>query len=682
MPQDAESLVLAASRSPAVAAARWLVRRASRFFHSVLEWTQSDANLFVGLLLLNAVVRPYSGLIHDAQLYAFQIMDRVEGGKYADDLYLLHGSQDAYSIFSHIVSPLAGWLGLETTFFLCYLITIAALLYAFQRFVLKLVQPRSVAVIALLFLAVAPVSFAGVDVFHVNETFLTARLVAEALVLFGLERLLCGRYAVSLAFILVALLFHPIMAFSGLLTWVGCLSLHYLSRRQLAVVVLALTAGGLILVSFPALGICLLGHMDPVWREAALGNSSIARPQVWEWNDHARILMAFVIAGIAGWHLPRQSAERRLTVVIELVAAAGMLGALLATYLPYAILFQGQPYRALWLLQLVQYPLGAWLIATRWNRGGMVNQLLLLSLAVCLVMDESADWGKCLTIALGTLCVLKLASVRWSPRWLIGSFLSGILAIQLGWAAISIVTWTRHSSQLSEFVEPQLWWYVAFGLLGPLLTIVATIVVLAGLIRLFGRRCRAALVTACLLVQTVAYFIPHSRLYQRLDMQPLRELQFVKDFFKTHYSEGSGVPTIHWPALNPKRIWFDLRAKSYFSWVQMAGAMFNRDTALEGHRRAQLVARFDLEALRTQLVFSAPWVRAGIGATYEAEAALPPPTLADLHRLCLEEPLDYAVLRHRFDGLYAATDGRWYIYDCAEVRRRLSVNEQISRISN
>src|SRR5688500_3578418 len=45
------------------------------------------------MLALNALLVPYIGLDHDARLYAIQAVERVQPGRYADDLYLRFGSQ-------------------------------------------------------------------------------------------------------------------------------------------------------------------------------------------------------------------------------------------------------------------------------------------------------------------------------------------------------------------------------------------------------------------------------------------------------------------------------------------------------------------------------------------------------------------------------------------------------------
>ena len=84
---------------------------------SFLKFSLNPWCLFLGLLLLNAIMRPYSDLIHDARLYAVQVLNRANFGLYGDDLYLKFGSQDRFSLFSKFVSPFVQPFGIRSTFF-------------------------------------------------------------------------------------------------------------------------------------------------------------------------------------------------------------------------------------------------------------------------------------------------------------------------------------------------------------------------------------------------------------------------------------------------------------------------------------------------------------------------------------------------------------------------------------
>src|SRR5437660_986735 len=85
--------------------------------------------LFVVLLTINALARPYAGITHDTRLYSVQVLNRVEDGAYADDLFFRYGSQDRYSLFSPLAAPIVRVLGLPVAFFLIYLVSKSVLIF-------------------------------------------------------------------------------------------------------------------------------------------------------------------------------------------------------------------------------------------------------------------------------------------------------------------------------------------------------------------------------------------------------------------------------------------------------------------------------------------------------------------------------------------------------------------------
>src|SRR5262245_49955166 len=91
-----------------------------------LSWLGGQpALLFLFALALNAVRFPYLGRVHDATLYSFQALNHLSGGQFSDDLFFKYGSQDRFSIFSTIVSPLVGLAGFDVAFLLLYLLSVA-----------------------------------------------------------------------------------------------------------------------------------------------------------------------------------------------------------------------------------------------------------------------------------------------------------------------------------------------------------------------------------------------------------------------------------------------------------------------------------------------------------------------------------------------------------------------------
>ena len=175
--------------------------------------------LFVILLAINAVTRPYSGIAHDSRLYSVQVLNRVEGGSYGDDLFFRYGSQDEYSLFSRLAAPVVSALGLPIAFFLIYLASKGLLIWGMMRLVQTLIPNRTAGVLSLIYCVVIPIRYGGQYILNVQETFVTPRMLAIALVLIGLDFMLRGRPIVSLLALIFAAALHPLMAFGGLMIW-------------------------------------------------------------------------------------------------------------------------------------------------------------------------------------------------------------------------------------------------------------------------------------------------------------------------------------------------------------------------------------------------------------------------------------------------------------------------------
>ena len=116
-------------------------------------------------------------------------------------------------------------------------------------------------------------------------------------------------------------------------------------------------------------------------------------------------------------------------------------------------------------------------------------------------------------------------------------------------------------------------------------------------------------------------------------------------------------------------VWIDVQATSYFSIMQTAGVMFNRQTAEEIQRRI---------SDRQQVRDVSPTPSGPISSTMSRRSAWrtcsklpfdrPDPTEADLVRLCQEPGLDFVVIPQEFPGLYSASNGRIFVYECYKVR--------------
>src|SRR5262249_33733034 len=145
-------------------------------------------------------------------------------------------------------------------------------------------------------------------------------------------------------------------------------------------------------------------------------------------------------------------------------------------------------------------------------------------------------------------------------------------------------------------------------------------------------------------------------------------------FLRTYLAECGAVDgrpaTVYWPTGHVDLLWYDLRVNSYYAWYQLAGNVFQRETAVEGRRRAVLVRPFEADLGRRRRLLE-PLTRVSLTErVYGGALTDDPPRLADVQRLCADEGLDYAVLRQGFAGWYAAHDGDWFVYDARAVRAR------------
>lgn len=637
-----------------------------------ISW--KPGTLFLALLLINSVARPYSDLIHDSRLYAVMVLDRADPGLYSDDLFLRYGSQDRFSLFSRLVAPLTEHIGLRPTFFLLYLISSALVLYSAQRFVLSFVRQRVIAALALFYLAVNPLIFGGLGVFHVNETFLTPRLWAIALVFFALEQLVHDRRWRSLLLITCALMIHPIMAFSGLLVWLYVTLTASLSIRR--VIAIGVVCGLILVLALICFGGAVLGPMDGTWRRYIVVANEYIDPSEWFARDWLRIVIAFAITIMARQQLCYSASVRRCLDAIMFVALVGLVGAAVATHLPYALPIQGQQYRAVWLLQFIQIPLAVSLLRHMWWSGSSYARPGAVALGIVLAVGTMTMNGIQIASSAGVLLLCRYG----------GNFGRREAGVRPGWGA-SMLWGFGLVACIAPLLAPiMMSWNSTLGMpspadvmrcvpmaIGPLITLLAAFVSVVALYRWTGgaRRFGIAALGGFLTIQTL-FFVAAQRGHSPYK----RNIVALRQFVERHYGETNRLPTVYWPRSGLDNVWFGLQAKCYFTKGQAAGNMFNRGTAMECQRRALVVRPFELsEIARSGPQMHKRHIRALLKMLGEGPES-GDPTLRDLYRLCCEE-IDVVITREQFDGLYSEKIGPFFVYECAEIRE--SIRETLAQ---
>ena len=171
------------------------------------------------LLCLSAIwllTHRYHGIHHDALFYAVHALAHGAPARFEQDLFFAFGSQDDYTLFTPAYAWLSRQIGLGRAAFA--LLVAAQCVWAVAAFQIARQWLHGSFLLAGLALLFALPRLYGYDpVFHYAESFLTARIWAESLVLIGVAATLKGRTGLALGAILVACLLHPIMALPGVL---------------------------------------------------------------------------------------------------------------------------------------------------------------------------------------------------------------------------------------------------------------------------------------------------------------------------------------------------------------------------------------------------------------------------------------------------------------------------------
>ena len=646
------------------AGARW-----TRHLIPFVRISVNPVSLFCGLLLINAIAQPYSGLIHDARLYAVQVLNRVDPGLYADDLFLKYGSQDKFSLFSQTVAPFAGEFGLLPAFLGFYIISIGILLLGAQRFMTTLTRHHVVAAAALVYLAVNPIAFGGVKVFHVNETFLTPRLAAIGLVLLGLERLARDRRIQSLAILVAAMFFHPIMAFTGCLIWLYCVLSRLLNHRRFIILVASSLLAALVVLWVKPIGLLVFGEMDGIWRQHVADRTyGWARPHEWLLRDWLAIGFAFAITYFGRRRLELPDSTTHLLDAIMFVSGVGVVVGFLTPFLPYPLLIQGQPYRAVWIIQLTQLPIGAALIYQAWSTNDQrMRSICILFCGLFAMNALTIHQLVSLFALLTTICVIAKSHEQDKRFSYPAKIVFGLAMIA---SIISLLSPFVHFWPQLEGLAPSVDILRFIGpVLGPIYMFILSFGLLSWLQRRTGegRRFQAIALISCLAVQCLFFSAPKILSLGGGPAAHEHRLMKMQSFVHSRFDSEHAIPTIYWPQAPLEDITVALRSKCFFSTSQTAGSMFNRETAVEGHRRANLVNKFEHEAIRRvkKLHENQNWKSQSLLKTFGSQIDARP-GWQDLHNLC-QEDIDFVVLRINFGNLYSEKFGPFYVYECDKI---------------
>jgi hypothetical protein len=553
------------------------------------SWLKPDPRLGggLGLLLIIAIwsfTRPYRGVRHDAILYLGQTFAHLWPERMGEDIFFHYGSQDRFSVFAPVMAMLVRHFGVAWP----EMVLLVACQVAFMVAVWKLAGHfmRPLRLPATLCAIVLPHTYGSLNVFGFAESFLTARSVAEPLVLFALVAWARHKTVRALVLFGLGMAMHPLIAIPGLV--VAWLMRVQADRRWawialVALPVLALAVAGVA----PFDG--LLHRYEGVWWEQVQSSNRDVMLSNWKFLDWQSLAVDPILLWFAVRH-----GEHRLAAMAKatLWATAGLLAvSLFGVDLFHDVLLAGlQLWRVLWithLLALICLPL---FVYTHWRKGSSGRLVAVAGIAALVAAGANFPQAWVLVAWLLATLLLERSGQAISPSLQRIAF--GATVASIGVATLVIVVTTLRRV-LGTSDSPDVGQAVLVVLATPTVAI-ACCFLLNRAIRHLPTWGAAALLGAILALGAL-HWDQRDPWQRELEASALEEHPF------DHYI----APTdqVYWhDALLPT--WMMLKRPSFYSDFQGAGLLFNRSTAEEFARRRKVFLGIQLQGELCHVVAS------------------------------------------------------------------------------
>jgi hypothetical protein len=606
------------------------------------------------LTALWSLTHLFKGISGDAELYAVQALSRIRPGL-AADLYLQNVSQDRFTVFSPIYAWFIRLLGLQQAALALTVACAAWFLIAAWALAREL-SSTSVAFLAVASLIIIKGHYGSYDIFGFSENWLTARSLAEALVVTAAACYFLGKKRIGFLICTGALLVHPIMALPGLLLLI-CLQVPIrIASMGAALGILAALAMAFV-GSAELRPAGLLTIMDADWLEVVRERSQFLFLQYWtleDWRVNARPFLYLTVSALV-----LDARMRKLCIAAMLVGAAGLAVAAIASLVaPVAILLQGQAWRWVWITSFTGILLLAPTAITMWRdeRCGPICAILLVLGSTFTVIDSDA----CVALALGLWLVRpRIAKVHARYlRWAAGA----LLVVVAGWVLGN--SWTIISSPSPETGRDPLIVAHLRNILGLGASAVAVAWLLVHSIRT-SRSIIYLLIVSTTLAAGTAVALQGSLMQNNREGKASEIREFAD--WRSAIPPGSNVYVV--PAYNSASFaWFTLERPSYLTVDQSAGVVYSRATALEVKRRSQVL----LPMLGPDWQLLSKNLQQSKGQKVERMSSRPL-TPESLVSVCTDSVLDFVVAKESlaFDPIRHRASGNWKdwnLYDCRHVR--------------
>lgn len=523
--------------------------------------------IFAAVLAFWLIAKPFQGIWHDGRLYALQALRHVSPSTFSGDLFFFQGSQDQYSLFSSLYALAISLWGLTQGTMVLQGLGLAV--WFLGAAMLTHVLPDRPAKFALLLVVAVDGAYGSHGVFSYGEGFLTARLYAEAISLSGLAAWLAGRTLPGLLAFAAAMLIHPLMTLPSLMIGLGILLPPRIWFGVMA-------AGLLFAVGLGAMDVApftgLLQPMDTPWREVVASRSPFLFLTSWEWGGLSRVLFVTIVTATAWCFLPdgRLRHLSWVTLICVLGAFAGdyVGGSLLALPLVVGL----QLTRVIWIafvIALVLVTAMLWTVGSRniWER------VLIWGLALSVFLDMRTQ-GAYAVLVLSIALIGRRYVPDYKPPFWFWALLGLVPLNVLAWGVLNTMAEVRLETLMTE----RLVWrpYIV----GPAFTVVVAACAYWLLRR--DQSCRPLVWLGASISGAAVVFSVMTWNNQQADLNfdsPARRAAIAQI--------AAQVPddaTVYWVEA-PDKAWFWLGRVNYLSFVQTAGSVFSRETAMEAKRR-------------------------------------------------------------------------------------------------
>ena len=370
----------------------------------------------LALTPLALIAHSYKFVNDDQILYIPFVRRRLDASLYPGD-YFFNQPQASISLFEDILGGPSGWLGLEWTMLLGYLVAQASILLCLHILARRLVSGRAAYLAMVLF--IMPVSIGGTFV-RPYDNYFNPRTFSLPLGLLALGALWGRRPWPAAILVSLHLLLHPL---SGLHAWLVAALLFALWAWQGLIPARSLVGpsglllGVLALLVWNGRGNSAL-WLDPAWRAVLEQRTPYVFLGSWK-AEHWIALGLYVMLGILAWRSLRHDLR---TTQLGLAVLAVALGVTLAVAVGVDCLGLAPPAqlqlaRGWWMAIVLAVIFGADLVLTLYERGDWGSLLAASLLGVAIYLNRAdAEWQPALAALLVALLLAQALEHLWGAR--------------------------------------------------------------------------------------------------------------------------------------------------------------------------------------------------------------------------------------------------------------------------